>query len=223
MKPVESEETRIEILAHGPYEVTGNAALRPRRVVRTERGEALTYRAEAEIEHSGTYYLCRCGHSEHKPFCDGSHAFELFDGTETAATNTYEERAERHEGHGVVVRVDHELCHHAAFCNNEANSYFDLIGKTDSTNTLSQLIAMIDRCPSGALAIEVDGHDVEAVLPLQISPIGDGPLLLTGGVRVTRSDGVEVEVRNRLSLCRCGESENKPLCDGSHRNIEFEA
>ena len=220
MKP---SEAKIEILAHGPYEVTGDPALRPRRVVRTERGEALTYRAEQEIAHSETYYLCRCGKSEHKPFCDGSHAFELFDGTETAATNTFDERAERHEGDGVVVRVDQELCHHAAFCKYEANSYFDLIGSTGSTNTLSQLVAMIDRCPSGALAIEVNGHDVEAVLPVQISPIGDGPLLLTGGVRVTRSDGVEVEVRNRLSLCRCGASENKPLCDGSHRDIGFEA
>jgi CDGSH-type Zn-finger protein/ferredoxin len=220
---MEPREAKVEILAHGPYEVTGDVALRPRRVVRTAAGEALTYRAEGELAHEETYYLCRCGRSEHKPFCDGSHAFELFDGTETAATNTYDERAERHEGPGVVVRVDHELCHHAAFCNYEANSYFDLIGRADSTNTLSQLIAMIDRCPSGALAIEVDGQDVEAALPVQISPIGDGPLLLTGGVRVTRADGVEIEVRNRLSLCRCGGSENKPLCDGSHRDIGFEA
>ena len=220
---MDERPAQIEILAHGPYEVTGNVPLRPRRVVRTAQGEALTWTAEEPIEHTETYYLCRCGKSEHKPFCDGSHAFELFDGTETASTNTYDERAERHEGTGVVVRVDQELCHHAAFCKYEANSYFDLIGSTDSTNTLSQLVAMIDRCPSGALAIEVDGHDVEAVLPVQISPIGDGPLLLTGGVRVTRSDGVEVEVRNRLSLCRCGASENKPLCDGSHRDIGFEA
>lgn len=220
---MEPREPHVEVLAHGPYEVTGDVKLRPRRVIRSERGEALTYRAEDEIAHGETYYLCRCGRSEHKPFCDGSHAFELFDGTETAATDTYDERAERHEGPGVVVRVDHELCHHARFCKNETNSYFDLIAQADATTTLSQLIAMIDRCPSGALSIEVAGNDVEAALPVQISPIADGPLLLTGGVRVTRSDGVEVEVRNRLSLCRCGGSQNKPLCDGTHGEIGFRA
>jgi CDGSH-type Zn-finger protein len=220
---MDERPAQIEILAHGPYEVTGNVPLRPRRVVRTAQSEALTWTAEEPIEHTETYYLCRCGKSEHKPFCDGSHAFELFDGTESAATNTYEERAEFHEGPGVVVRVDHELCHHSAFCKYEANSYFDLIEKSDSTNTLSQLVAMVDRCPSGALAIAVNGHDVEAVLPVQISPIGDGPLMLTGGVSVTRADGVEMETRNRLSLCRCGASQNKPYCDGSHRDIGFEA
>jgi len=219
----EVRPAKVEVLAHGPYEVTGDISLQRRSVVRTAAGEAVTWNAAEILDKEEVFYLCRCGKSEHKPFCDGSHAFELFDGTETAATTTYDERAERHVGPGITVGVDHELCHHSAFCKYEANSYFDLIEKSDSTNTLSQLVAMVDRCPSGALAIAVNGHDVEAVLPVQISPIGDGPLMLTGGVSVTRADGVEMETRNRLSLCRCGASQNKPYCDGSHRDIGFEA
>ena len=213
----------IEVLAHGPYEVTGNVPLRPRHAVRTPRGESLAWSAEPEIEHPETYYLCRCGKSEHQPFCDGSHAFELFDGTETAATNTFDERAEHHEGPGIVVRVDHELCHHSTFCKYEAHSYFDLIPEAGTTRVVSELIAMVDRCPSGALAMEVNGQSVEPVLPCQISPIADGPLMLTGGVSVTRSDGVEMETLNRISLCRCGASENKPYCDGAHMSIGFKA
>jgi CDGSH-type Zn-finger protein len=49
----------------------------------------------------------------------------------------------------------------------------------------------------------------------------DGPLFVTGGVRVTRSDGEPFESRNRVTLCRCGGSANKPLCDGSHKTIGF--
>lgn len=220
---MEERPPRIEILAHGPYEVTGSVPIRPRRPVRSPEGESLAWTADEPLEHTETYYLCRCGKSDHKPFCDGSHAFELFDGTETASTSTYDERAEVHQGEGFAIRVDHEVCHHAGFCNYQANSYFDLIGTADSTNTVSQLIAMVDRCPSGSLTMEVAGESVEAVLPRHISPIGDGPLFVSGGVSVTRSDGVEMETRNRLSLCRCGASSNKPYCDGSHSSIGFEA
>ena len=218
----EVQPAKVEVLAHGPYEVTGEVSLQRRSVVRTPAGEAVAWNAAEVLDKGEVFYLCRCGKSEHKPFCDGSHAFELFDGTETAAATTYSERAERHVGPGITVGVDHELCHHAAFCKNEINSYFDLIDNADNTNTLTLLAGMIDRCPSGALTLEIDGVSTEPILNCQISPISDGPLLLTGGVTVVRSDGVEMEVGNRRSLCRCGASANKPLCDGSHRDIGFE-
>jgi CDGSH-type Zn-finger protein len=37
-----------------------------------------------------------------------------------------------------------------------------------------------------------------------------------GGVVVISSDGESYEVRNRMTLCRCGRSENKPFCNGAH-------
>jgi CDGSH-type Zn-finger protein len=42
-----------------------------------------------------------------------------------------------------------------------------------------------------------------------------------GGVRVTGADGQDYEVRNRVTLCRCGASANKPFCDGSHQETGF--
>jgi CDGSH-type Zn-finger protein len=45
--------------------------------------------------------------------------------------------------------------------------------------------------------------------------------MVTGGVRIRRSDGTDMEVRNRVTLCRCGASKNKPLCDGSHVDVGF--
>jgi len=43
-----------------------------------------------------------------------------------------------------------------------------------------------------------------------------------GGVRVVAADGEDYEVRNRQTLCRCGQSQNKPFCDGSHKEFGFE-
>src|SRR6266536_1245907 len=49
----------------------------------------------------------------------------------------------------------------------------------------------------------------------------DGPLWVRGGVPVEAADGFEYEVRNRVTLCRCGYSKNKPFCDGSHVRTKF--
>lgn len=84
-------------------------------------------------------------------------------------------------------------------------------------------MAMIERCPSGALTYRLaeDQSDIEPDLKCEIGVVDDGPLFLTGGISVTRSDGLEYEVRNRVTLCRCGASKNKPLCDGSHHDVGF--
>ena len=82
-------------------------------------------------------------------------------------------------------------------------------------------MAMIERCPSGALSYEVEGDAVEPDLPIEVSVVPNGPLWVTGGIPVERSDGEPVEVRNRVGLCRCGQSNNKPLCDGSHKEAGF--
>ena len=52
--------------------------------------------------------------------------------------------------------------------------------------------------------------------------IQDGPIWVRGGVQVVAADGEPYEVRNRQTLCRCGRSQNKPFCDGSHKEFGFE-
>ena len=73
----------------------------------------------------------------------------------------------------------------------------------------------------GRLTYTVDGELVEPALPVEIAVIPDGPLWLTGGIPVDRSDGEPFETRNRVTLCRCGYSAAKPLCDGSHKEAGF--
>ncbi|MFV0306469.1 MAG: CDGSH iron-sulfur domain-containing protein [Desertimonas sp.] len=55
-----------------------------------------------------------------------------------------------------------------------------------------------------------------------ITPRRDGPLVVEGRVSLVGADGTE-ETHERLFLCRCGASGNKPMCDGTHKRIGFEA
>ena len=74
---------------------------------------------------------------------------------------------------------------------------------------------------------KASGQPIEHALPVSIGLVEDpeqkcsGPLWLRGGIQVASADGFEYEVRNRVTLCRCGESKNKPFCDGTHAAIKF--
>ena len=100
-----------------------------------------------------------------------------------------------------------------------------MIGQTGDTQVRAQVMAMIERCPSGALAYTLapDGEILEPDLPKEIAVIPDGPLWISGSIPVERADGLTLEARNRVTLCRCGVSKNKPLCDGTYNEIGFRA
>jgi CDGSH-type Zn-finger protein len=218
-------ESGITITANGPYLVAGGIPLVRRRMVESELGEPLTWQTRASLEGTDPMALCRCGQSGNKPFCDGSHLVTGFDGTETAATSRYDERQTTYPATGIVVRDDRSVCEHAGFCGNRVTTVWKMLRRGDTADTVkrSQLIAMIERCPSGALTyrMEADADDVEPERRAAIGVVDDGPLFVTGGVPVRRADGQPLETRNRVTLCRCGGSGNKPLCDGSHKTNGF--
>lgn len=56
---------------------------------------------------------------------------------------------------------------------------------------------------------------------LTIRPIKNGPLMLMGNVTIRNSSGRAAWHGNKVALCRCGESGNKPFCDGSHKQAGF--
>jgi hypothetical protein len=76
---------------------------------------------------------------------------------------------------------------------------------------------------------KVTGKPVERDLPVSVGLVEDpeegcsGPIWLRGGIKVVSADGFEYEIRNRVTLCRCGQSNNKPFCDGTHASIKFHA
>ncbi len=215
----------IEIIPDGPYLVQGSVPLKRRRTVRSEHDEPVAWETTAVLETGERYALCRCGQSSNKPFCDGTHASVGFDGTETAASSTYDERVTVYPGEQLLVRDDRSVCEHAGFCSNRLTNVWELAGApSDADDVLrAQLITMIELCPSGALSYRLtpEGDDLEPELDVEVGVSADGPLLLSGGIPVARADGRPFELRNRVTLCRCGASKNKPLCDGSHKVVGF--
>ena len=213
----------IEITKNGPYEVTAVIPITPKRIVHSPEGESLAWATEAELEHPTPTWLCRCGHSENKPFCDGHHKTVGFDGTETASQETYQQQERIHPGDGITVHRVGDLCAESKFCVNRITDWFKMLPDTGDPSVRTALAAMVEHCPSGTLVLELDGEIVEPALRRAISPVEDGPYSVTGRVSIVRSDGVPLEVRNRVTLCRCGASKNKPFCDGSHHEIGFKA
>lgn len=107
-------------------------------------------------------------------------------------------------------------------------SISEMATHTNDTQVRALAMAMVEHCPSGALTytLQEGESDIEADLPQQIAVITEvtsdgaiqGPLWVTGGIPILRSDGQQFEIRNRVTLCNCGHSQMKPLCDGSHRD-----
>ncbi len=57
-----------------------------------------------------------------------------------------------------------------------------------------------------------------------ITPYRDGPYLVTGAFEIRDQDGNLIEVaRKTIALCRCGRSQLRPFCDGTHKSIGFQA
>jgi CDGSH-type Zn-finger protein len=57
-----------------------------------------------------------------------------------------------------------------------------------------------------------------------ITPYVDGPYIVRGNFRITDQDGNEIEAgRRTIALCRCGRSQIRPFCDGTHKLVGFRA
>jgi CDGSH-type Zn-finger protein/uncharacterized Fe-S cluster protein YjdI len=74
----------------------------------------------------------------------------------------------------------------------------------------------------GAIGDTGDGIDAPGGA-LEIKPFPNGPLLLSGNVTLATASGREAWRGKGAALCRCGESKNKPFCDGTHKQVGFQA
>ncbi|MEX2394223.1 MAG: CDGSH iron-sulfur domain-containing protein [Actinomycetota bacterium] len=213
----------VEVTPGGPYHVTGGIPLfRVRKIQGPKEGSFVEWEKYEQLSTEDEYWLCRCGHATNKPFCTGMHEKVGFEGTETAPTNAYRERSEVLGGTKVTVSDDRGICAHAAFCSNEITNVWKAAKKLDDDSSLADTaVRMVRNCPSGALSMEIDGASGEAELVREIWIQEDASILLRGGITVRRADGQPIETRNRMALCRCGQSNIKPLCDGSHAEAAF--
>jgi CDGSH-type Zn-finger protein len=223
---------KIVIEINGPYIVQGNVPLVHKTQIVSEFGEPLTWKKDGDVETEGEeYYLCRCGQSAQMPFCDRTHRKITWDGTESAKTaGPSDFQVTFRGGTRLIVKSDDSLCMNSGFCGLRNTDISELVAASSDTQIRSLAIAMVERCPSGALTytIKKGDADIEPDLPRQIADTTEitsdgpitGPLWVTGWIQIERSDGQLFEARNRVTLCNCGLSENKPLCDGTHREVE---
>jgi len=221
-------EKSIVVKRNGPYAVSGDIPLARKIQVVSEFGEPLTWKKTETFKTHKTYLLCRCGKSSTMPFCDATHARIPFDGTETDdERSTLERRYALPGGVQFVFRRDDYLCMESGFCGTRFSTIDQLVGESSDSSVRSQVIAMVERCPSGCLTYALIGEaaDIEPDLPQEIAAttdiLSDGPveggLWVMGNIPIRRADGKLLELRNRVTLCSCGRSKKKPLCDGAHR------
>ena len=217
------EEPKITVRPHGPYLVRGDIPLVRKSQVETEYGEPYDWKREEVLESGETYRLCRCGQSNSKPFCDGTHTLVDFDGEETADTGPISSREKEFKGDKIVVKDDHSLCVHAGYCGTRFTNVWKMLEDSGDLEVRAKIVAMVEMCPSGTLTYALDDSSdvVELDLPKEVGVVADGPLWVSGGITIERRDGKSLEVRNRMTLCRCGHSANKPFCDGAHKESGF--
>jgi CDGSH-type Zn-finger protein len=222
------KEVKITITENGPYVVEGRVPLANQHIVINGQGESLGWREGDAFPRAEKYALCRCGHSVAMPFCDGTHKLERFDGTETASREPYERQAKRIEGPTIVLEDAERICAFARFCDPHGRVW-NLVRETDQPRGRQLVEQEAGDCPAGRLVAK-DRTTEKALEPTFEPSIGlvqdtakalSGPLWVRGGIPVVGVDGVTYEVRNRVALCRCGASSNKPFCDGSHASIGF--
>ena len=221
-------KAKIVVTKGGPYRVTGKVPLQIQSITPNKEGFSWDWTPGKSFPTDEEVYLCRCGQSKNKPFCDGSHEKARWDPKEGASRAPYDEQAAKTEGPGLTLQDAEELCAFARFCD-PAGKIWGLIERTDDPDARELTIREAHHCPAGRLVVSdlKTGEKIEPVLPPSIGIVEDpalkcsGPLWVRGGIPIESADGKTYEVRNRATLCRCGVSDNKPFCNGAHASIKF--
>lgn len=218
---------KIKVTKNGPYIVSGNVPLFEKALVKENGLMALKLIRRIDIP-EGEYALCRCGKSSTPPFCNGNHVKYGFDGTETADRRDYVQRVQVIEGEAIDL-LDDDRCAFARFCHKHRGDVWTLTENSGDAESRREAEEAAGQCPTGRLTImSKEGRLQEPHLEPSISIVQDhtngvsAGLFVTGGIALEDPSGEPYELRNRMALCRCGESENKPFCDASHINADYQ-
>jgi CDGSH-type Zn-finger protein len=221
--PKANDKIKIRVLKNGPYLVSGNVPLTKMTIQCDTTAIPSDWLIGEPLKTSETYTLCRCGQTKNKPFCDATHLKVNFDGTETSDNEPFEKMAKVIGGPELMLNDAEILCASARFCH-RGGDIWPQISKSDDPKLKANAIRNACDCPSGRLVI-IDKQNGKTIEPLLEKSVGliedqgmsvDGPIWVRGEIPVYSAEGKLYEVRNRVTLCRCGKSTNKPFCDSSH-------
>lgn len=221
-------KTRIIITKNGPYLVSGDLPLDKQMIVPDRKGIPIRWKKEKQYPRQKNYTLCRCGQSKDKPYCDKTHIRIGFDGTETASREEYLQQAGKIKGPNLDLTDVEDLCAVARFCH-RAGGTWQLTATSDNSKNRKTALQQAGNCPSGRLVTwdKKSGQPIEPKFKPSLSLVEDlpaktsGPIWVKGKILIESANGIKYEKRNRVTLCRCGRSNNKPFCDGSHLTFGF--
>ena len=129
-----------------------------------------------------------------------------------------------HEDFTVIWKP--KLCIHSEICVKTLPKVYDPNGKPwikPENASVAALKSQINKCPSGALTYKTKGEQhMEETKITECNVMENGPLLVSGDLKVTLADGTVEHKSQNTAFCRCGASQNKPYCDGAHKKIGFE-
>lgn len=205
----DSKKPIIQPMKDGPYLVSGLEKLA---------------NAKGPVETGDKYALCRCGGSENKPFCDGTHGKINF--SSEKLPGRVEDKRDNYPGKDITVHDNRGICAHAGYCTDGLPSAFRLKEEpfVDPDGAPAEDVARQTRmCPSGALSHSIDDEehrDQERDPQIFIAP--HGPYVVQGGPELRDTERGEGASTEHWTMCRCGGSKNKPFCDGTHWYNKFQ-
>ena len=209
-----SKMTSITPLENGPLEVDGDV------LMKNSTGN--------QIKTKEKFYLCRCGHSLEKPFCDGTHRKRSF--SSQNPRHRIADRRDVYAGMKITIFDNRGICSHAGHCTDQLPNVFQQQQNPwirPDEATAGEIEKVIKMCPSGALAFrkdEIKTIDFFEDLPTpEIITEKNGPYRIQGKVEITGLDSGMDASKDHFALCRCGASKNKPRCDGAHSDEDFKA
>lgn len=217
---------RIKVTENGPYLVTGGVPIREMVIV--PKDHHYTLKEGRPLPQEDSYALCRCGQTSTAPFCDGTHEAVDFKGPETANREPYRKRVEDVTFGTTMNLLDDGRCAFARFCHTERGDIWSATERDANPETREAAIQAARECPSGRLVmVDKEGQTLEEEFEPEILIVQDPQqgasayIYVRGPVIVEAADGTEYEVRNRVALCRCGKSRNKPFCDANHVRTQY--
>jgi len=193
-----SKPVSVTVFENGPLKISGEVSVR--------------YCGEPVVVDGEDVFLCRCGQSSNPPFCDGTHNKAGFVGDSPDAPS---KELRVWEGKTIRTFFNPNACMHAAYCKPlKTLREAELAGDTAAA---AEIARVVQSCPSGALSYE--STTVEAPVATEHADID---IIEGGEVRIQcafeiNTDLLERQTADRVTLCRCGLSKNKPWCDGRHK------
>ena len=190
--------------------------------LKLESDKPIIYKDGVLVKAESPVYLCRCGVSNNKPFCDGTHNSANF----SSKREISEEIIQNYKGKEISIIFNRSICAGAGECVRNLPTVFKSGSSSEwiypDNDKNENIIKTINGCPSGALSYTIQGkRDLDNSSVAKVTIIKNGPYNIEA-VNFGHLPTPTNFSTKKYSLCRCGYSKNKPYCDYSHADKNWD-